>query len=217
MVTRRITNRGNKKVIGKFPSLKMNTAIWWESQLERDYIYCLEIDPDVLGYHGQPFTIAYDNLDKRKKYTPDFFVERQASLQVVEIKPSSKVEVFRNTNRFKQAANFCSLNNLEFVVLTEETIRVQPRLDNIKLLYKYAKVALAWSVYADCWDYFNCVKISTLSETEKSLRAKGVTQSSLLRLLFHGFLLTDLMQSISPLSLIELSPSAIDWQIGAGT
>ena len=46
---RKITNRGTKKIIGKFPSLKMNTAIWWESQLERDYIYLLEIDPDVLS------------------------------------------------------------------------------------------------------------------------------------------------------------------------
>ena len=52
---RKITNRGSKKVIGKFPSLKMNTTIWWESQLERDYIYLLEIDPDVTAYQGQPF------------------------------------------------------------------------------------------------------------------------------------------------------------------
>jgi hypothetical protein len=58
---RKITNKGSLKVIGKFPSLKMNTAIWWESQLERDYIYLLEIDPDVLFYQGQPFTITYSS------------------------------------------------------------------------------------------------------------------------------------------------------------
>lgn len=62
---RKITNAGNRKVIGKFPSLKMNAVISWESQLERDYIYLLEIDPEVLSYGEQPFTISYtDNMCK---------------------------------------------------------------------------------------------------------------------------------------------------------
>ncbi len=188
----------------------MNTTVWWESQLERDYIYLLEIDPDVIAYQGQPFTIAYDNLDKRKKYTPDFLVERKSSKQIVEVKPASKVEKFKSSYRFSIAVNFCSLNDLRFVVLTEESIQVQPRLDNIKLLYKYARVSLSWSIYADCFDYFHSVKLSTISETEKSLEEKGVTQSSLLKLLWDGFLVTDLQQSISPFSSIRLSPSATD-------
>ncbi|MBD2181884.1 hypothetical protein H6S82_00250 [Planktothrix sp. FACHB-1355] len=43
---RKFSNTGCRRVIGKFLSLKMNTTIWWESQIERDYIYWLEIDPD---------------------------------------------------------------------------------------------------------------------------------------------------------------------------
>lgn len=207
-----ITNRGSLKVIGKFPSLKMNTAIWWESQLERDYIYLLEIDPDVLSYQGQPFTITYDSLDKRRKYTPDFLLERKGSRQIVEVKPDNKVEEFQNTRRFQQAANFCSAYNLEFVVLTEKTIRVQPRLDNIKLLHRYARVALSWHNYIDCSEYFRSVETSSLLEAEKNLKAKGVTRNYLLRLLWSGFLSTDLMKPITPLSLIQLSRSAINWE-----
>lgn len=209
---RRITNRGSLKVIGKFPSLKMNTAIWWESQLERDYIYLLEIDPDVLSYQGQPFTITYDSLDKRRKYTPDFLLERKGSRQIVEVKPDNKVEEFQNTRRFQQAANFCSAYNLEFVVVTEKTIRVQPRLDNIKLLHRYARVALSWHNYIDCSEYFRSVETSSLLEAEKNLKAKGVTRNYLLRLLWSGFLSTDLMKPITPLSLIQLSRSAINWE-----
>lgn len=213
MVARKITNRGSKKVIGKFPSLKANTSIVWESQLERDYIYLLEIDPDVLTYQGQPFTIVYDNRDKRRKYTPDFLVERNGFRQVVEVKPESKVKEFSHTNRFRQAANFCLTHNLEFVVVTEKTIRVQPRLDNIKLLHKYARVAVPWHGYADCLDYFDSVETSTLLEAEKKLKAKGITYSCLLRLLWSGFFLTDLMQPITAQSLVQLSPSAIDWEL----
>ena len=91
--------------------------------------------------------------------------------------------------------------------MTEETIRVQPRLDNIKLLYKYARIALPASMYTNCLDYFQKVKVSTILETATSLKEKGVTQSSLLKLLWTGFLLTDLMQPISPQSSVQLSPS----------
>ena len=209
---RKITNRGSKKVIGKFPSLKMNTTIWWESQLERDYIYLLEIDPDVTAYQGQPFTITYDNLDKRKKYTPDFLVERKASKQIVEVKLANKVEEFRPTLRFRQAVNFCSTHNLEFVVVTEKTIRVQPKLGNIKLLHRYARVALSWHNYIDCLEYFHSIESGTLVEIERDLKGKGITQNCLLRLIWSGFLITDLMKPITPQSLIQLSPLAINWE-----
>lgn len=188
----------------------------WESQLERDYIYLLEIDTDVVAYYGQPFTIAYDSHNRRKKYTPDFLVERKYSKQVVEVKPESKVKSFVNSDRFLGITNFCSFNGLKFAIMTEETIRVQPRLNNIKLLYRYARIALPVSIYNDCLDYFHKVKISTISEAERSLRVRGVTQSSLLKLLWTGFLLTDLMQPISPLSIIQLSLSTLKWQEEAG-
>ena len=184
----------------------------WESQLERDYIYLLEIDKDAVAYCGQPFTIAYDSQNRRKKYTPDFFVERRCSKQVIEVKPKSKIESFVKSDRFLGITNFCSSNGLEFTIMTEETIRVQPRLDNIKLLYRYARIDLPLNIYSDCLNYFQKVKISTISETDRSLKEREVTQSSLLKLLWIGFLLTDLMQPISPQSSIQLSLSALNWQ-----
>lgn len=193
----------------------MNAVVWWESQLERDYLYLLEIDPNVLAYQEQPFTLAYESPDKRKKYTPDFFVERYSSKQVVEIKPANKVEDFRNSRRFSQVIKFCSVNSLEFLILTEDLIRIQPRLSNIKLLYKYAQISFPWSLYANCFDYLSLQKISTISETEESLRTKGMTRSCLLKLLWDGFLLTDLMKPISSSSPIKLSSSAFNWKIGA--
>ena len=96
--------------------------------------------------------------------------------------------------------------------MTEKTILVQPRLDNIKLLYRYARADLPWNIYTDCLDYFQKVKISTISETVRNLEGRGVTQSFLLKLLWNGFLLTDLMQPISPQSSIQLSLYALNCQ-----
>ena len=195
----------------------MNTTVMWESQLERDYIYFLEIDPEVVAYYGQPFTIAYDSLDKRKKYTPDFLVERNNFRQIVEVKPESKINDFQNSHRFRQAASFCLAHDLEFGIFTEKTIRVQPRLNNIKLLYKYARVAVPWHIYNDCLNYFNLVKSSTILEAETALRVKEITYSYLLKLLWSGFLFTDMMRSITSQSLVQLSPSAIAYQTGVRT
>jgi hypothetical protein len=88
---RKISNAGCKKVIGKFPSIKMQTAIWWESQIERDYIYLLEIDPNVISYQGQPFKISYQEKGKPRTYIPDFWVKRKQQEQVTEVKPNSKI------------------------------------------------------------------------------------------------------------------------------
>ncbi len=60
MRVRKFTNRGSTtKVIGKFPSLKNGKPVWWESQLERDFLYLLEIDDDVVSYYEQPLRIPY--------------------------------------------------------------------------------------------------------------------------------------------------------------
>jgi hypothetical protein len=47
---RKITNTGTRKNIGKFASDKTSAVIPYESHLERDYIYFLEIDPDVINF-----------------------------------------------------------------------------------------------------------------------------------------------------------------------
>lgn len=209
---RKITNAGNRKVIGKFPSLKMNAVIWWESQLERDYIYLLEIDPEVLSYGEQPFTISYTDKGKPRRYTPDFVVTRPKKTQVVEVKPSNQAQTEKNLNLFRKIAPICTANNQEFVVVTELRIRVQPRLNNIKLLYKYARVPLSLSNYLDCLQYFHSTEPIRLLNAERDLKERGINRSLLLRLLWCGFLVTDLMQPLNAESLIQLSKETPTWE-----
>ena len=205
---RKITNAGTKKVIGKFPSLKMNTVIWWESQIERDYIYLLEIDPDVLSYTGQPFKIPYTSNGKPRLYTPDFFVERRSKKQVVEVKPEHQVRSERNINLFRRIAPICQDWGWDFRIVTEQMIRIQPMLNNIKLLYRYARGPLTLQNYLDCLEYFRNQRPTKLKDAEQSLLSKGVLRELLLRLLYFDILETDLMKPINSESLIQLSPNA---------
>ncbi len=66
MAVRKITNKGSKKVIGKFASHKLQTTVWWESQIERDYIYLFEIDRVANATSIEPRSFKRGNLLLRK-------------------------------------------------------------------------------------------------------------------------------------------------------
>lgn len=202
---RKISNAGRKKVIGKFPSVKMNTAIWWESQIERDYIYLLEIDPNVISYQGQPFKIFYQDLGKSKTYTPDFWVQRNKQGQVIEVKPNSQINKPDNQKLWRIITNWCREKGWEFLVVTDSMIRQQPKLNNIKLLYKYARTPLSQQNSWDCQQYFRQQQPITLQKAEQDLTDKGITKNKLYKLLYCGCLETDLRQCLGGESLIYLS------------
>lgn len=60
-------------VSGLYP-FKKDSAVAFESTLERDFLIRLEIDPNVLAVESQPFTIEYIDNGKKRVYTPDFLV-----------------------------------------------------------------------------------------------------------------------------------------------
>ena len=79
---RKITNQGNKKKIGFFPSEKNGRSTAWESLVERDFMYLLEFDSSVISYIEQPLTISYKDNGKNYKYTPDLMVVRKNKTQI---------------------------------------------------------------------------------------------------------------------------------------
>lgn len=109
-------------------------------------------------------------------------VTRPQKTQVVEVKPSNQAQTEKNLNLFRKIAPICTANNQEFVVVTELRIRAQPRLNNIKLLYKYARVPLSLSNYLDCLQYFHSTEPIRLLNAEQDLKERGINRSLLLRL-----------------------------------
>lgn len=202
---RKITNSGTKKNIGLFSSFKMQTGIWFESLIERDYMYLLESDPDVLSYRSQPETIFYTRDNRQRKYTPDFLVERRSKKQIVEIKPASKVHDDENLRLFRCIALVCKERGWEFAVVTDEMIRVQPLLNNLKLLYKYVREPLTFQNYIDCHQYFSESVSTSIQTAEKDLNPRQISRKTLLKLIWVGWLSTDLMKPISSESLITLT------------
>jgi hypothetical protein len=205
---REISNKGGRKNIGKFPSLKLGRIVWWESLLERDFIYLLEFDGDVLSYAEQPFRIRYTLNGKRNSYTPDFSVNRKNKRQIVEVKLGKKAGEEHYVILFRIIAAICLNEGYEFVVATECDIRVQPRLDNIKLLWRYAKTPIHSYHHLLCREYFKSASasISTrLIDLISFFNSKGIGRDAVYAMLYRGVISTDLKVPLEETSVVRLS------------
>lgn len=205
MGVRKITNKGGKKVIGKFPSLKMERLVWWESQIERDYIYLLEFDPAVISYEEQPLRISYRLQGKEHYYTPDFLVKRADKRLIVEVKREEEAQKQENLRLFNIAKSACALDDYEFVVVTDKMIRVQPLLANIKLLIRYQRTNIFDPYYQIlCYELFADSSEVSLSEVMQFFTSRSIGKQIVFSLLCWGVLAVDLMQPIGAESMVRL-------------
>jgi hypothetical protein len=97
----------------------------------------------------------------------------------------------------------------EFMVVTDEMIKVEPLLSNVKLLYRYKSEKLSSQQYLACQQYFKHKKAVELQIALQDLEKSVISQKTLYKLLFLGFVETDLMQPISGKSYITSITASI--------
>ncbi len=197
-------NTGTLKNIGKFPSMKNKSTVWFESLLERDFIYLIEFDKDVTKYQEQPFKIKYFLNRKQRLYTPDFFVERWNKRQVIEIKPQSKIETEEFIYFSNYMANFFAREGYEYLVITDTTIRLQPKLSNIKFLWRYARIPITTKHQILIHELFDDSLSIPFSEVCSFLCQSKEQKELVYTLLFHGYLLIDIEQQITMESMLSM-------------
>lgn len=136
---RSIHKIGRRRVIGSFASAKMREMVEWESQIERDFLYHLEFDHDVIRYVSQPIKFRFSQDNKYHYHYPDFEIFRHSTpkRKFIEIKPyhiTQKPEFIEKTEAIK-AKMFSE--GFDYAVITDNEIRIEPILSNLKLLYRY--------------------------------------------------------------------------------
>jgi|TARA_A100001391_G_scaffold71668_1_gene45731 hypothetical protein len=113
--------------------------IKWDSQIERDLLYYLEFDDDVIEYFEQPIKFKYLHNHTYHYYFPDYEIRRKSTskLKYVELKPES--ELLKNEIRLKYETIATAMDEAghDFEIITEKSLREEPRFSNLKLLNKY--------------------------------------------------------------------------------
>ena len=211
MSVRKIPKHGaGQKNLGKFASVKTGRVAWYESLLERDYMYLLDFDRHVAFWHEQPLKIRFSHGGKVHRYTPDLEVHRSAKKQLIEVKPKVQVESGRWDVLFGAASSICEQEGYQFLVVTDEIIRKQPRLENVKLLWKYARTPVLPQHQLICKQFFQSQKdeLVILGDLVQLFKRKHLPPQTLYSLLFWGALDFDLMQPLDQNSQIILTSSS---------
>ena len=205
---REVSNRGGN-IIGKFPSLKMQQMLPFESLIERDYLYILDFEQDVRGFAAQPFSIPYSLGAKTRNYTPDFYVLRHTVQDVVECKPAKLVNIPENQAKHQAAAAWCTERNCRFSIVTDLELRKGFRLQNVKLLTQFARYSISEQLKYRIWKCLASItepiKITDLMVQLAPENPESI-MIPILHLAFHHEVLIPLDERrISPDSTVQLS------------
>ena len=201
MPVRNVTNRGGN-VIGRFPSLKMQRMIAFESLLERDFIYLLDYDANVTWFEEQPLTIEYQHKGKTRHYTPDFHLIERDQHVLVECKPGNFVNTADNQRKFAVAQAWCQACDWQFRIVTDAEVRAGYRLHNVKLLTAYARLRLEPGLRCQLYALLQSLPAATsIQDLARALHPTDPTAvlADILHLAFHG--VVDLPLACAPITL----------------
>ncbi|QCP14894.1 heteromeric transposase endonuclease subunit TnsA [Pseudoduganella umbonata] len=120
-------------------------GVAFESSLERDWLICLDFNPQVKLILEQPFTVTYETEGCTQRYTPDVLaqyddVDGLTPIIVYEVKllEDLRKSWSKYRKRFSAAVSFCRERDWRFKIVTEKHIRT-PFLENAKFLRTYKR------------------------------------------------------------------------------
>jgi len=141
MYIRNLRKPSPNKNVFKFASAKASEVIMCESTLEFDACFHHEYNDEIKSYGSQPQGFKYEFNSKTLPYTPDALIIYNNGVEKYhEYKPLSQISspLFRDKFKAKRAASL-KLGK-ELILVTDKQIRVNPILNNLKLLHRYSGV-----------------------------------------------------------------------------
>jgi hypothetical protein len=183
--------------IGKFPSIKMNRMVDYQSPIERDLIYLLDFEPAVITYYEQPLSIYYKAESKLRCYTPDFSVIHNGCTYLVECKHHNFLRPEENRPKWEAARCWCAVKGARFVIVTDEMIRTGPLLDNVKLLTDHARYPVDNSTIVVLLQKANANATITLGELARSIAPQQpeTITPAILNLIYRRLLSTSIEEA----------------------
>lgn len=182
-------------VRGKFPSRKASRMIHHEGLLELEACYLFEMSPLVISYREQPFRLQYADDARLRLYTPDFELTLDTGDTVlVEIKPAAILARPENRQKYGQIAIHMQRNGQHFSILTDEFIRSEPRLSNLRRAYRdLAAHRPLYERLRSLLPHLAALQSPCIHEVNTILRPYGVCAFDLLA---SGLLTCDLAQPL---------------------
>ena len=194
---RRNLKHSRVKNLYKFSSLKMDSIMTVESALEFDTCFHFEYSPNIISFEAQPEGYYYNYLGKTLPYTPDFLVvDKVKGMRFIEVKPLSKVSDSEFREKFICRQRDAQALGVPVVLVTEKQIRLNPILNNLKLLHRYAGLQSLTSLHYKILELVQSTGVISVRDLLSHTDAmEGDVLASTVTWLSVGKLKTDLSSS----------------------
>jgi hypothetical protein len=189
------------RVITKFASRINCRTISVRNSLTKDLLHHLEINPDVESYNETSQKVYYTLQGKYIPFHFDFEIQLKNKEQLAVICPSHFI--YPNTAVLNKIVASCHMKGYELAFYTEERIRRQPYLENIKLLYKYAGQIPSVEDHIAVYRFFTDRRAAYLEDLIIFFTNQGLRKSIIYTLLFKNILIADLERPLNEQSVIR--------------
>ena len=194
MYIRNLRKPSPNKNVFKFASSKVSNVIMCESTLEFDACFHHEYNDSIESYGSQPEGFKYEFRGKSLPYTPDTLILNKNDIEIYhEYKPYSKISspLFREKFAARRAASLKLGRDL--ILVTDRQIRVNPILNNLKLLHRYSGVYGVNNVQEELLKLIQMSGAIKLNDVSAEFGLSiGEARSFLYALIHKGFLKADL-------------------------
>ncbi|MCL1092803.1 TnsA endonuclease N-terminal domain-containing protein [Shewanella kaireitica] len=196
MYIRNLRKPSPNKNVFKFASAKVSETIMCESTLEFDACFHHEYNETIETFGSQPKGFYYCFEGKRLPYTPDALLHYiDGTTKFHEYKPYSKTfdPIFKA--KFVAKKEAAQALGTELILVTDKQIRVNPILNNLKLLHRYSGIYVVSDIQRELLQLIqNSGKIQLDDVADEYALSVGETRSFLYSLINKGLLEADLSQ-----------------------
>ena len=124
----------------KAPSYKSGSIVHCESAQEEEAVARFEACPSVTRITAQPVRITYEHEGKKRNTTPDFKLTLVDGLEIyVEVKHTTQAMTMADVLEARAVGS--AAQGLDYYVITDRWIRVEPLLENIRILQRWRGAA----------------------------------------------------------------------------
>lgn len=130
-------------IIGKFFSDKLNKVVEYESWVEREFLYSLELCDEVEYYQEQPLRVTYKDGDKLRNCTPDILVVfKDRKAVIVEVKHQFYLPLYKTIVKGRVLWEFCKTKGFGLAI-TDGQWSIK-RLKQLPIPAEFESAILNW-------------------------------------------------------------------------
>ena len=151
----------------------------------------------MIQYERCTFKLSYSFLGLDYTLKPNFVVKRDQQQYLVHfLRTNRKDEI--STQQLKFLTKICRQNGYILQIISEDAIRLQPRLSNAKIIYKYATKSIEDPLLILlCYRLFENRKSLSLGEVVSFFTTNAATRRDVFRLIYHGILSIDISKTFN--------------------